>query len=300
MESNNPQNLTDIIKRAITAVFLGVVCYVVGSFLGAAMCIDDACSVLVNKTATIAGTVVFGLTAVAVFLPVVARYLSEAHVARTADYKRHAETYHDAELRRIERERIEGLNNAEIGRENAKTDLVVEMTKGVLNGSVSPHVFIAMSRAIDGAVLSKSGNMTFAITAPATINHWEYRLMVMGGLESPVKGIDIKGGYLTCSLRALKIAAEIALAGKQPARSEFEVLGISAAEEASECHQFLKDRGLLDPNFTQYRWHPRLDPVKLSKWVKGTERTIAQRGGEAIYRRAAQITTKPAVDHIDI
>lgn len=297
MEYNNTPHLTDILKRVISAILIGVLTYAVVSLLGAAICIDNTCSSSVNEVATIVGGVTFAVTLLVTMLPVAANYLSDVHATRTTDYKRHAEAYHEQELKRIERERTEGLNKAEIERENAKTRLFVEMSKGVLNGTILPQTYLALSRGIEGGAVPKLPPAE-VIKPPEQIAHWEYKLMNIGGFDSPVHGTNMKSGYLTCSLRSMKAAAQLALAGKQPSRGEFEAVGITGAEEAQECQRFLKDRGLLDPAFAQYRWHPRLDPTKLAKWVEGTVSDVSRRGGEAVFRKAAQ-QAQPKVEVID-
>lgn len=294
MEHNNAPHLTDILKRVISAILIGGLTYAVVSFLGAAICIDNTCSSSVNETATIAGGAAFALTVFVALLPIAANYLSDVHATRTTDYKRHAEAYHEQELKRIERDRIEGLNKAEIERENAKTQLVVKMAEGVMNGTVDAQSFLAFTRGVDGGVVPKLPAAT-AIKMPEQINHWEYKLMNIGGFDSPVNGMNMKSGYLTCSLRSLKAAADLALAGKQPSRGEFEDAGITAAEEAQECQQFLKERGLLDSTYSQARWHPRFDATKFAKWVAGAIGDVNRRGGEGIWRRAAQIVKTPQI-----
>jgi len=96
----------------------------------------------------------------------------------------------------------------------------------------------------------------------------------------------------------MKAAAQLALAGKNPSRGELEAVGITGAEEAQECQRFLKERGLLDSTYTQARWHPRLEPAKLAKWVEGTVIDVNRRGGEAVFRKAAQ-QAQPKVEVID-
>lgn len=298
MTHSSEPNLIDILKRAGIAIIFGVLTFAVSSFLLATGCVEAQCAASVASSSAIAGGVAFILAAVVAFLPVIAAFRSEAYLASLNDHRLHAEALHEHELKRIERDRLEGLNQAEIVREEAKTQLVAELARGVANGTVHPQLFVSVARALDGGAATKLAT-TETLTIQAPINHWEYRLMNIGGLDSPIKGVGMKSGYLTCSLRSLKVAADLALAGKAPSRGEFEKAGLKSAEEIQEGQLFLKERGLLDPDFSQYRWHPRINAPKLSKWIGGTIDTVQQRGGEALYRQAAR-AAKPKPDAVEI
>jgi len=305
MTDNNKSTVAEILEAIGFAAVSGAVVYALIAFIVVRMCSmdDDGCQTKVGNWAILLSAlwVVFMLY---VFLkPIYDRRRAESHAISVENHRRTSKAFDEQERDRIDRDYSEGLNSAEVGRvrgmneaevkrENARTDAFVMLTSALADGKLAPDNYANAARALLGTNgnHARLGGATQieAITPPREVNHWEYRIMSVGGLDSPVVGGSMKSGYLTCSLKALEIAGRIAENGKQPSRAVFEAYGIKAAVEAQACQLFLKDRGLLDPAFDQYRWHPRLDAAKLSKWITGTIADVNRRGGEAVYREAAR------------
>jgi len=207
----------------------------------------------------------------------------------------------DRERRRIQREYEEGLNKAAVREANTMVDTKAEVIKalaaGVINGTVDPARFATVQRMLSagnkqvtGATMTRADDFTPATPTTVT-NPEQYKIVSVGGADSPINGAEVRARYLTCSLKSLKAAVAIAEAGRQPTRSAFAKAGITANEETGDCQKFLRECGLMDTNSDWGKWNERLNVRNFSRWIALLSERIERGGGEELYRKAARIVT---------
>lgn len=209
----------------------------------------------------------------------------------------------ERERRRIARKGEEADIDIRVIAAETTRDVMRKLADGVVSGSVDPthyaHVMKALTspgRASSAPVLPAS-SLSPNVETMRVANPETYKVPSVGGANSPVKGSDIQPRHLTCTLRSLREAVRIAEDGRPPTRKSFQAYGIKANEEIGECQKFLQDCGIMDANSGWGAWADGLDVNKLGRWVAFVIDSIERNGGEAAYRKAAQMMHKDATQN---
>lgn len=197
---------------------------------------------------------------------------------------------------RIERKGEEADIDIRVAGAKATVKLIESLAAGVEKGTVDPIYFMHVRQIVTGQgrqtnapLIKASANAQPQGEVEADItNTSDFKLVSVGGSDSPVKGKDIRAEYLTCSLRSLRAAVQLAEEGRQPTRNGFKAAGIKASEEATDCQKFLQDCGIMDANSGWGTWADGLDPRRFGRWIAWVCEVVERNGGEAIHRKAAR------------